>query len=187
MDIGAVAQFRTIKYLYLVRNVVPMSDIRVRRRRRLREKEVRALAEELETTLGVEPIEPGMAVDRAESTDFDILFINNVAEGLVYKDKIFLTVRGLLRYRPEKAAVTVDMGAVPFVTKGADVMGPGIVDADPDIQPGDMVWVKDIKNGVPLAVGEALISGLQMRERSPGKAIKSIHHVTDKLWKLDEE
>ncbi|HOL06658.1 MAG TPA: RNA-binding protein, partial [Methanomassiliicoccaceae archaeon] len=136
---------------------------------------------------GVEPIGPGMPVDRAESTDFDILFINNVAEGLVYKDKIFLTVRGLLRCRPEKAAVTVDMGAVPFVTKGADVMGPGIVDADPDIQPGDMVWVKDIKNGVPLAVGEALIPGLQMRERSPGKAIKSIHHVTDKLWKLDEE
>jgi PUA-domain protein len=164
-----------------------MSDIRVRKRRRLREKEVKALAEEMAAALGVEPFGPGVPVDRAESTDFDILFINNIAEGLVYNGKVFLTVRGLLRNRPEKASVTVDMGAVPFVTKGADVMGPGIVDADPDVQPGDLVWVKDVNNGVPLAVGEALISGAQMKERSPGKAIKSLHHVADKLWKLNED
>ena len=164
-----------------------MSDIRVRKRRRLREKEVKVLAEEMVNALGVEPFVPGDPVDRAESTDFDILFINNIAEGLVYKGKVFLTVRGLLRNRPEGSSVTVDMGAVPFVTKGADVMGPGIVDADPNIQPGDLVWVKDINNGVPLAVGEALISGSEMKERSPGKAIKSIQHVADKLWKLNED
>lgn len=164
-----------------------MSDIRVRKRRRLREKEVKALAEDVANALGVEPFRPGEPVDRAESTDFDILFINNIAEGLVYNGKAFLTVRGLLRSRPERASVTVDMGAVPFVTKGADIMGPGIVDADPDLRPGDLVWVKDVNNGVPLAVGEALISGPQMRERSPGKAIKSIHHVADKLWKLNED
>ncbi len=164
-----------------------MSDIRVRKRRRLREKEVKALAEEMANALGVEPFGPGDPVDRAESTDFDILFINNIAEGLVYNDKVFLTVRGLLRNRPERASVTVDMGAVPFVTKGADIMGPGIVDADPEVRPGDLVWVKDINNGVPLAVGEALISGAQMKEKSPGKAIKSLHHVADKLWKLNED
>ena len=88
-----------------------MSDIRVRKRRRLREKEVKALAEEMAAALGVEPFGPGVPVDRAESTDFDILFINNIAEGLVYNGKVFLTVR-LLRNRPEKASVTVDMGAV---------------------------------------------------------------------------
>jgi len=76
---------------------------------------------------------------------------------------------------------------VPFVTKGADVMGPGIVDADPSIIPGDLVWVKDVKNGRPLMIGEALVSGEQMRTRSSGKAIKSIHFVADKLWKVDED
>lgn len=164
-----------------------MSDIRVRKRHRLREKEVKALAEEMANSLGVEPFQPGVPVDRAESTDFDILFINNVAEGIVYRGKAFLTVRGLLRYRPQRSSVTVDMGAVPFVTKGADVMAPGIVDADPAVKPDDLVWVKDINNGVPLAVGVALISGEQMVAKTPGKAIKSIHHVSDKLWKLDEE
>jgi PUA domain protein len=164
-----------------------MSDIRVRKRHRLREKEVKALAEEMANNLGVEAFRPGEPVDRAESTDFDILFINNVAEGMIYQDKVFLTVRGLLRHRPQRASVTVDMGAVPFVTKGADIMGPGIVDADPAVRPDDLVWVKDINNGVPLAVGVALVSGEEMRERSPGKAIKNLHHVSDKLWKLDED
>lgn len=126
-------------------------------------------------------------MDRAESTEFDVLFINNQVQGIIYQGKAFLTVRGLLKHPASKAYVVVDMGAVPFVTKGADVMGPGIVDADPAIAPGDLVWIKDVKNGRPLAIGEALISGDQMRTRSPGKAINSIHHVADKLWKVDED
>jgi len=164
-----------------------MSEIRVRKRHRLREKEIKVLSEELSQRLGVDAFPPGTPVDRAESSEFDIIFINNLAEAIVYQGKLFLTVRGLLRVRPTKAAVTVDMGAVPYVTKGADVMAPGIVDADPEVRPGDLVWVKDVKNGVPLAIGEALISGEEMKAKGQGKAIKSIHFVGDKLWKLDEE
>jgi len=77
-------------------------------------------------------------------------------------------------------------GAVPFVVKGADIMGPGIVDADKEINPGDFVWVRDVKNLRALAIGEALISGMEMLQKKPGKAIKSIHYVGDKLWKYDE-
>lgn len=164
-----------------------MSEIRIRKRHRLREKEIKVLDEELRSRLGVEAFKPGEAVDRGESTDYDVLFIGNQVQGIVYQGKAFLTVRGLLKHPASKAYVTVDMGAVPFVTKGADVMGPGIVDADPSIAPGDLVWVKDIKNGRPLMIGEALVSGEQMRTKSPGKAIKSIHFVADKLWKVDED
>jgi PUA-domain protein len=164
-----------------------MSEIRIRKRHRLREKEIRALDVELRSRLGVEVFPPGEAVDRAESTEFDVLYIDNQVQAIIYHGKAFLTVRGLLKHPASKSFVVVDMGAVPFVTKGADVMGPGIVDADPDIAPGDMVYVKDIKNGRPLMVGEALVSGEQLRTKSPGKAIKSIHFVTDKLWKVDED
>jgi len=164
-----------------------MSEIRIRKRHRLREKEIKVLDEEIRTRLGADAFRPGEAVDRAESSDFDVLFIGSEVQGIVYQGKAFLTVRGLLKNPASKAYVVVDMGAVPFVTKGADVMGPGIVDADPGIAPGDLVWIKDIKNGRPLAIGEALVSGEQMRTRSPGKAIKNIHYVADKLWKVDED
>ena len=72
------------------------------------------------------------------------------------------------------------------MVKGADIMGPGIVDADKEINPGDFVWVRDVKNLRALAIGEALISGMEMLQKKPGKAIKSIHYVGDKLWKYDE-
>jgi PUA-domain protein len=164
-----------------------MSEIRVRKRHRLREKEVKVLADELKDRLGVDIFAPGDTVDRAESTEYDVLFADNQVQGLVYQGKAFLSVRGLLKHTATKNYVVVDMGAVPYVTKGADVMAPGIVEADPGIKPGDLVWVKDVKFGRPLAVGEALMTGEQMASKTPGKAIKNIHFVADKLWKLDEE
>ncbi|WP_019176749.1 PUA domain-containing protein [Methanomassiliicoccus luminyensis] len=164
-----------------------MSEIRIRKRHRLREKEIKVLDDEIRERLGAEAFSPGEAVDRAESSEYDVLFIGNQVQGIVYQGKAFLTVRGLLKHPATKAWVTVDMGAVPFVTKGADVMGPGIVDADPALKAGDLVWIRDIKNGRPLAIGEALVPGSELGTKVPGKAIKSIHYVADKLWKLDEE
>jgi predicted RNA-binding protein (TIGR00451 family) len=56
-----------------------------------------------------------------------------------------------------------------------------------DIEPGDIVWVRDEKNRKPLAVGQALITGAEMAAKKPGKAIKSMLFVGDKLWKLEED
>jgi PUA-domain protein len=164
-----------------------MSEIRIKKRHRLREKEIKVLDEDIQARLGVDAFSPDEPVDRAESSEYDVLFIGNQVQGIIHQGRAFLTVRGLLKHPATKSYVVVDMGAVPYVTKGADVMGPGIVAADPAIAPGDLVWVKDIKNGIPLMIGEALISGQEMGTKAPGKAIKSIHFVTDKLWKVDED
>ena len=163
-----------------------MADIMIRKRKRMREKEVKALGGELSAVFGVPVFTEKDVVDMAESSDFDLIFVNNDILGLVYEGKPFLTVRGILKYKPEAMAVTVDMGAVPYVTNGADVMGPGIVDADPNIKEGDLVWIRDIKNRMPLAVGAALRSGAALKSKEKGKAIKMLHNVGDKLWKSGE-
>ncbi|MHA1755097.1 MAG: DUF1947 domain-containing protein [Candidatus Odinarchaeia archaeon] len=80
--------------------------------------------------------------------------------------------------------VTVDMGAVPYVSKGADVMIPGIVDFPIEIKKGDIVGVVDEKNNKCLAVGEVLINSGEFKISNKGKAIKNIHHVGDKIWGL---
>ena len=165
---------------------VPMADIRVKKRKRMREKEVKALASQLTDVFGIEVFTEKDAVDLAESTDFDLIFVNNDILGIIYEDKPFLTVRGILKYKPEKRAVTVDMGAVPYVTNGADVMGPGIVEADQSVSEGDLVWIRDIKNKVPLAIGVALRDGAGLSAKEKGKAIKTLHNVGDKLWKSGE-
>ena len=85
----------------------------------------------------------------------------------------------------DSKVVVVDMGAVRFVTKGADIMSPGIVDADESIVPDDIVIIVEETHNKPLAIGISLISGPEMVENTEGKAIKSIHYVGDSIWNLE--
>jgi PUA domain protein len=141
----------------------------------------------MENVLGITTFTPDDAVDLAESSEFNVIYVNGEILAMVYQGRTFLTVRGLLKYKPQTKFVTVDMGAVPYVTNGADIMGPGIVDADPMIKEGDMVWIRDIKNLVPLAIGISSLSGEELKKGSKGKAIKTLHNVGDKLWRADEK
>ncbi len=81
--------------------------------------------------------------------------------------------------------VVVDQGAVRFILNGADVMGPGIVDVDGDVGEGDLVVVVDERYGAPLAVGYALRSASDMRER--GKSVKNVHHAKDRATEVIRE
>jgi PUA-domain protein len=163
-----------------------MADIMIRKRKRMRAKEIKVLSKELEEALQVPVFTEDDAVDMAESSEYNLIFVGNDILGLMYEGRPFLTVRGVMRYRPERKFVTIDMGAVPFIINGADCMGPGITDADGSIEPGDMVWIRDVKNLVPLAVGISERSGEELKAKKGGKAIKSLHYVGDKLWKTGE-
>jgi PUA domain protein len=163
-----------------------MAEIRIRKRKRLRSKDARLLAERMESIFGMATFSDEDAVDVANSSDFDLLFINGRILGMLLEEEPFLTIRGVLHYRPEKRFVTVDMGAVPYVTNGADIMTPGITDADPCIEEGDLVWIRDIRNLVPLAIGRSLLPGRELVERKEGKGVSNIHYVGDRLWKYEE-
>lgn len=165
-----------------------MSDEpRVRRRQRLRDKESAALLADLSAKLGGAKLWPeGAAVETAEFLERQVLVVNNQVFGLYHDGSPFLSVRGLLAHKPQARFVTVDMGAVKFVANGADIMAPGIVEADPALKEGDWCWIRDERNKQPLAVGKALVAGTAM-VRGKGKAVKSIHHLGDKLWTATTE
>ena len=163
-----------------------MAEIRIRKRKRLRNKEAKALADEISAIVGVPVFDGDEPIDRAESPDFDLIYVGNDILGMIVGDKPFLTLRGVLRYEPVKRDVTIDMGAVPYIANGADCMGPGIVEADPEIAEGDFVWIRDINNKRPLAVGISQRSGEELSKKLPGKAIKTLNTVGDKLWKAGE-
>jgi len=163
-----------------------MAELRLRHRARMREKDAQRLAESLTAAFGIaNPF--GETVERADAGDFDVLIENGRIIAFIRREpeRIAPTCRLLMAKKPPKKYVTVDMGAVKFVNNGADVMAPGITEADPEIQPGDLVWIRDEKNKVPLAVGEAVIPGTQMPRGPKGKAVKSLHRVGDELWNLD--
>ena len=112
--------------------------------------------------------------------EIDLIFVDGRPLIMVMEDRPFLTVLGAIELRPHKKVVIVDSGAVRFIVNGADVMNPGIVSADPEIEAGDLVIVAEERHKKPLAVGMALISGKEMH--GEGKAIKSLHHVGDQIW-----
>jgi PUA domain protein len=161
--------------------------LELRHRHRLRRKEIKKLADDLQSELGIQPFDENEAVDQGDTQRFQVVLVGNEAVGIIHEDKAFLTVRGLLKWRPEKRFVSIDEGAIRFICNGADVMGPGITDADRAIQAGEMVWVRDAKHQKPLAIGKALVTGEAMATKAPGKAVKNIHYVGDELWNLGVE
>lgn len=83
--------------------------------------------------------------------------------------------------------VVVDMGAVPHVCNGANVMAPGIVQFEGKFKKGDLVVVVDEKYRKPLALGEALYDDNVAGEVKRGAVVKNVHYIGDKVWKSIKE
>ncbi len=122
------------------------------------------------------------SLEQAETDEgVDIIFVNGKPLIMIVEGQPFFTALGAIELSPKKRLVVVDSGAVKFIVNGADVMSPGIVSADPDIAAGDLVVIIEEKHRKPLAIGKALIPGSEMK--GTGKAVKSLHHVGDLIWK----
>jgi len=98
---------------------------------------------------------------------------------------VFPTVRGAIERPFDRRTIAVDMGAVPFLAKGADVMRPGVVSVTDDVKKGSPAIVVDERHRKPLAVVVALLDGPAIRAEAKGKVAKTIHHVGDLLWALE--
>jgi PUA-domain protein len=78
--------------------------------------------------------------------------------------------------------IVVDMGAVPYVCKGADVMAPGVRAIKGNFEENALILIVDERHGKPLAVGAALVSSEAMKTVNHGKTVKTLHYVGDTLW-----
>ncbi|ALV63087.1 conserved protein with predicted RNA binding PUA domain [Thermococcus sp. 2319x1] len=161
----------------------------------LSKKEVKKIMEEIARIFGEEVA--GKLISKNDQVlvgEFDattqILFVNGKPRFIRREKLIFPLVITLYEIsdkedlRKWKRRVVVDQGAVPYILNGADVMAPGIVDADEGIKEGDFVFVVEEEYGRPLAIGIALMDGKTMKEKTKGKAVKVIHHAKDKIWEL---
>ncbi|VVB81121.1 PUA domain protein [uncultured archaeon] len=101
-----------------------------------------------------------------------------------YLDGKLVPTLKLLLQRQFLKQVTVDMGAVKFVSAGADVMRPGIVELDHDIKKGEYVAVVDQAHKKPLCIAQALFSGEEIFTLKQGKVLKAVHWVGDSIWQI---
>jgi len=98
-------------------------------------------------------------------------------------EKIFPTILFLDNFSIDLPKVVIDLGAVARVSKGADIMVPGITHIYKKFQRGDIVIVVEEKHERVIAVGIALMESDEIIKSEKGKAIRNTHHVGDKLWK----
>mgnify|MGYP000026437002 CR=1 FL=1 len=82
--------------------------------------------------------------------------------------------------------VMVDMGAVKFICKGANVMRPGITKFS-DFEKGEIVCVIEESQRKFLAVGKAEIPSKQLDETKKGEVIKNMHYISDIFWESEKE
>jgi PUA domain protein len=115
----------------------------------------------------------------------DLILVDGEPILMILEGDPFPTLKGVLKKPVESHVVVVDMGAVKFMASGADVMSPGIVEADPQIQEGDTVIIVDENHRKPLAMGKAIISGEEMVESHKGKAVNTLHYIGDKIWNFN--
>ena len=158
--------------------------MKVKSRHHLRSDEIRNLETALSEGLGVDVDGDTYEFVELTGTDFDLVLVDGDPAVMYVDDEPFLTVRGANIHEPERGVVTVDAGAVSFVSDGADVMRPGIVDADEGIEAGDLVAIAEESHGKVLAVGRAMVDGDEMVGDS-GKVVSSIHHVGDDLFEFN--
>ncbi|AKB83273.1 tRNA-guanine(15) transglycosylase [Methanosarcina barkeri 3] len=160
--------------------------MKVKSRVQLRKNVKNKMLKELVSTFGEElSYLEDKTLEKITLEEYSLILVDGKPLLFEIEGHLFPTVRGALEMGLQKRIVTVDKGAIRFVSNGADIMAPGVAAADPEIKKGDFVIIVEETHQKPLAIGKAIMGGPEMVEATSGKAIKSITHVGDKLWNTE--
>ena len=122
-------------------------------------------------------------IESAQTNSIQIILIDN-------KPVLFKTENDYLPTLTFKEALerlpkaVVDMGAVPHVCNGADIMAPGIVRFEGQFQEDATIVIAEIKHNKPLALGTTIYNSQEIQTIKKGAVIKNIHYVGDQIWDL---
>ena len=161
--------------------------MKVRKRHPMPSKQLVAIRETLGKLLSETQVDAVLAepLESAESESCDLVLSRGEPVVLTHKGRTFPALRGFLRVEVERKFLRVDMGAVPYVVKGADIMAPGVVAVDATLRKGDLCVVTEERHNKPLAIAEMLVDGGGVDRKNKGKVARSIHYVGDDLWKIE--
>lgn len=153
--------------------------------KQLRKSEIKKLFAAVNKDLGIDLSMLGINVKSDISvTDHDgrsIVLANNEPI-LFYQGHKLVPTLNILAKTQFLKSVTIDMGAVKFIAKGADLMRPGITKIDDAIEPEELVAIVDEHHSKVIAVGLSMFSSEEIKKMDSGKVIKTVHYVGDSIW-----
>jgi PUA domain protein len=152
-------------------------------------KEIKSIRDSLDSVLTPSHMDLILVppLDTASYNNTDLILSGGNAVLFCPEESYFPTLRSWLIIPIEKRYLKVDSGAVPFVINGADIMSPGVIDVDGDLQKNDLCVVTEERHNKPLSVSRMLIDASEVDRSNKGKVAKNLHHVGDILWKLNQE
>lgn len=148
----------------------------------MRKKEIKELKMKIQEQLGDMLAENmGKNIIIVEADSFRVIKSDNQPLVVMLDNKI-LPFLGLVIDRDiGLKTVIVDKGAIKYITRGADIMKPGIVWVDHNIKKGDIVIVCEETYRKPIALAESLYDAEELRV-GMGKALVNLHYIGDKIW-----
>jgi len=81
--------------------------------------------------------------------------------------------------------VQVDMGAVKFMCKGANLMRPGIKKFS-EFSQNDIVCIVEESQNKFLAIGKSEIDSSELENMEKGEVLKNLHYISDKAWEISK-
>ena len=81
--------------------------------------------------------------------------------------------------------VQVDMGAVKFMCKGANLMRPGIKKFS-EFSQNDIVCIVEESQNKFLAVGKSEVDSSELENMEKGEVVKNLHYISDKAWEISK-
>jgi PUA domain protein len=162
--------------------------IRITKRHPLSKKEVKELKEVIIREFPKIPMQ-WEKVEIASYENIDIYLDNGIpcvvkANGLMFPTLLCLIKRGYQWIN----GVIIDRGATNAVSRGADLMLPGIKSVKGEFNENSIIASFDQEKEVPVMVGKTLYSSKKIEEligqKSKGKAIENLHYAGDLIWKI---
>ena len=81
--------------------------------------------------------------------------------------------------------VQVDMGAVKFMCKGANLMRPGIKKFS-NFSKDDIVCIVEESQNKFLAIGKSEVDSSELESMEKGEVLKNLHYISDKAWEVSK-
>ncbi len=149
----------------------------------LKDRDAKPLVEALNKIPGLELLSHKSRVETELVKNSEVIFVDGHPVGFKRDGQLVPVLTNAIALE-KMPRVTVDMGAVPHVTGGADVMAPGVRSVQGSFREKELVVVVDEKHGKSLAVGRSLYDSEKFSAVKKGKVIANLHYVGDLIWEV---
>ena len=152
--------------------------------RHLKDKEAKQIVREFEIRFPIakEQLKATDHLQELVTNDGSIIFADDVPI-LIRKKDLWIPSLKFEIVIGSLPKVIVDMGAIPHITNGAQIMRPGIRLISDNFRKNEFVVIQDERFHKSLAIGTADVDSESMKAMTKGKVITNLHYVDDDFWK----